>query len=617
MLSSSSSQSPAGPTLATSITAAASGNSTHCLASSYVPPNVQLLYVPQNLNSNNSNSSEQQRSYLHTSLSDLRRSTTSLNQQSIHHIHHSHQQQQQSNQSAAYLSPSSIFTSSLSHSRNNNNSQPVNATSNMRASSISGSCADAMSSSSASSQCYLNSNNSNSINSGVQQQQRPFSNRVHDNFTRLWIDQQNRQELLRRQQIPRRNDSEFSRLRMESMQQQQQQQQQQRYGSNTNNNDYMSSSGGQGQQASPAAVQASVSISSASGAQTTNLAQMQSNSVLNGDFGVQHITIPGMQISIGPAHVNLINHPHLHHSSTSSANSSGCAHAHHSTAATNALGSSSSSTSSLLANTQNASSMASVNVNLSNSNTNHHSQQHLLSFSPLSSAVQAQTNVANFPGGIFTASPAAAAAATSLLSTSARAEQLAMAALAGANVAIRYATHMQQFNSNVYNQSLHQQPQQQQQLSGRHYGHSQHFHSNQGGSAAASMSSSNAHLLHHQLPVVRELNSSSIGGRQYNASLAAAHHQHHHQHHSPYHHHHSNQHQMEMTATSRQMSSSPQVVSHPFAITSQGLIPFPSIFSLPIPNSSDQRQRGIPRIQFLDRTLEVRSRKCVYVSSIE
>ena len=38
----------------------------------------------------------------------------------------------------------------------------------------------------------------------------------------------------------------------------------------------------------------------------TNLGQISSNGSLN-EYGIQHITIPGMQISIGPAHISTNN----------------------------------------------------------------------------------------------------------------------------------------------------------------------------------------------------------------------------------------------------------------------------------------------------------------------
>lgn len=142
------------------------------------------------------------------------------------------------------------------------------------------------------------------------------------------------------------------------------------------------------------AIQASVSISAGGNNQNqTNQGQMT-------DFGIQHITIPGMHISIGPAHTH--NQPQQ--PTTPLANQS----------------------------------LANVNVNFNNS-----TNQHLLSLS----STNQQSNMISFPGGIISSSHSGLVSSASSVDS---AVELAQAVVA--NYALR---HLQQFsggnsNNNVY-----------------------------------------------------------------------------------------------------------------------------------------------------------------------
>jgi len=112
--------------------------------------------------------------------------------------------------------------------------------------------------------------------------------RVHNSFTRLWLDQQNRLEMERRRMRAHQATNLHS-------------------SSTPNLAQHQPSS----TSASPA-IQTSVSIST--GANQTNLAHIATNTNVN-EFGIQHISIPGMQISIGsvPTNTNLnTNNSNIH-----------------------------------------------------------------------------------------------------------------------------------------------------------------------------------------------------------------------------------------------------------------------------------------------------------------
>lgn len=133
----------------------------------------------------------------------------------------------------------------------------------------------------------------------------------------------------------------------------------------------------------------------------------QSNAVSMSEFGVQHISIPGMQISIGPAHLN--------HGNNSNSNA-------------NSLGN-----------------IASVNVNLTNN-------QQSVSLTSLNS--NSNSNNSNSNGMI----SASSNLVNANLINSARVEQMATqaAAQAAANVALRHIMHNQIYHPN--HQSHHLNP---------------------------------------------------------------------------------------------------------------------------------------------------------------
>jgi hypothetical protein len=113
--------------------------------------------------------------------------------------------------------------------------------------------------------------------------------RVHNSFTRLWLDQQNRLEMERRRMGPHSANL------------------------NSSSTSSLSQNSAPPPSTSSPAIQTSVSIST--GTNQTNLAHIATNTNVN-EFGIQHISIPGMQISIGSvptnANVNNTNNTNLH-----------------------------------------------------------------------------------------------------------------------------------------------------------------------------------------------------------------------------------------------------------------------------------------------------------------
>lgn len=111
---------------------------------------------------------------------------------------------------------------------------------------------------------------------------------MHNSYTRLFYEQQQRMEMQRHDMLRRNNDLRNSNTNM-------------RYRLmeriNYNNQSSMASMNSSSSPSSPT-IQASISIGSNNNTHLNNNTQYASSS---NEYGIQHISIPGMQISIGPA----------------------------------------------------------------------------------------------------------------------------------------------------------------------------------------------------------------------------------------------------------------------------------------------------------------------------
>lgn len=141
-------------------------------------------------------------------------------------------------------------------------------------------------------QCVQSPSQSQSLSSNNIQRNSNLSqypNVMHNAYTRLWHEQQNRTELQRNAFLRRNEELRRTRnMHMEPISYNNQSSIASLNSSSSNNNISTNTNNIPG-------IQASVSISSGLNNQ---------NSSIN-DFGIQHISIPGMQISIGPASMNV------------------------------------------------------------------------------------------------------------------------------------------------------------------------------------------------------------------------------------------------------------------------------------------------------------------------